>query len=139
MPKAIKILERIVEDVQLDTDESTTALPSPQQQEARKGKGLSIDPDNIGASHSSADTLYHEFIVTGIDMLLRLSKGTVPSRAGRSRSLRSILRRRLVLGFSATFHGTWPQPTVVVENTAEMTLRVFLVTALILPSTPFPP
>ena len=72
MPEATRTLERalerIVEDGQLDSEESTLALSS-SWQGAGKGNGSSIDPGDVGA-----DTLDNEFIEMGIHVLWRLSK-----------------------------------------------------------------
>ena len=72
MPEATRMLkhalERIVEDGQLDSEESTLALSS-SWQGAGKGNSSSIDPGDVGA-----DTLDNEFIEMGIHALRRLSK-----------------------------------------------------------------
>jgi abelson tyrosine-protein kinase 1 len=52
--------------------ERSMAQQSPQQEEERKGHGLSVDPSGTA---SSARTSSSEFITTGIDALRRLSKG----------------------------------------------------------------
>src|ERR1700733_13348537 len=72
MPEATRTLEHalehIVEDGQLDSEESTLALSS-SWQGAGKGNGSSIDPGDVGA-----DTLDNEFIEMGIHVLWQLSK-----------------------------------------------------------------
>ena len=108
MPDAIRTLERalehLLEDRQVDTEESITALPS-------------LEPGNAGASHSSTDTLDREFIVTGIDALRRLSKGTdlgLPSWTITQFEVE--LEEKVGFGFfSEVFRGTWRKHTVAVK------------------------
>jgi hypothetical protein len=131
MPDAIRTLERALEqlcqDGQVDAEESTTALPS--QEEAGNDSGPSLELGNTGASHSSADPLDREFIVTGIDALRRLSKGTdlgLPSW--------TITRFEVELeetvgfgSFSEVFRGTWRKHTVAVKVLDKTTPRnIFL-------------
>ena len=114
MPDAIRTLERaleyLCEDDQLDPED------------VGKGNGPSLDLSNTGASHSSADPLDREFIVTGIDALRRLSKGRdlgLPSWT--ITRFEVDLEERIGFGFfSEVFRGTWRKHTVavkVLENT----------------------
>ena len=119
MPDAIRTLERalerLLEDGKVDAEKSTTALPS------QKGDGSdnspSLEPGNAGASHSSTDTLDREFIVTGIDALRRLSKGTdlgLPSWTITQFEVE--LEEKVGFGFfSEVFRGTWRKHTVAVK------------------------
>jgi abelson tyrosine-protein kinase 1 len=109
MPDAIRTLERALEHLfegsELDAQD-----------------GPSLDPSNTGASHSSADPLDREFIVTGIDALRRLSKGTDLGLPSWTITRFEIdLEERVGLGFfSEVFRGTWRKHTVavkVLENT----------------------
>ena len=132
MPEAIKTLERalkrVVEEQQRDTEDSTMALPT-SQEEARKGISSSLDPGNTSASHTSADTLDHEFIVTGIGALRRLSKGTDLGLPSWTITRFEIdLEERVGFGFfSDVYRGTWRKHTVAVKVLAETTPRnIFL-------------
>ena len=132
MPEAIRTLERalerLVEDGRLDSEESTMALPSPWQ-EAGKVVGPSVDPGEMGASHSSADTLDREFIETGIDALRRLSKDTDLGLPSWTITRFEIdLEEKVGVGFFSDVHrGTWRGQAVAVKVLAETTPRkVFL-------------
>ena len=132
MPEANKTLERVLESVaeggRLDSEESTTAMPSPWQ-ETGKGNGPSVDLDDMDKSHCSANALDHEFIETGIHGLGRLSKDAdlgLPT-------LRTIWfeidlkEKARVEFFSDVYRGTWGKHTVAVEVLADTTPRkVFL-------------
>jgi len=130
MPEAIKTLqralERVVEDGQLDAEEPTTALllpSSPQQEEAGKGSGPSLDSGNTGTSRRSADTLDREFIETGIDALRRLSKGTDLGLPSWTITRYEIdLETKVGVGFfSDVYRGTWREHTVAIKVLAETT------------------
>ena len=132
MPEAIRTLERalerLVEDGQLGTEESTTALPSPQPNTG-KYNGPSVDLGNIGVSHSSADTLDREFIETGIDALRRLSKGSDIGLPSWTITRFEIdLDEKVGVGFfSDVYRGTWREHTVAVKLLAETTpAKIFL-------------
>jgi abelson tyrosine-protein kinase 1 len=132
MPEAIKTLERalerLVEDGELDTEESTTALPS-QHEEEGKAYGPIVDPGNSGASHGSADTLDRDFIETGIDALRRLSKGADLGLPSWTITRFEIdLEAKVGVGFfSDVFRGTWREHTVAVKVLSETTPRkIFL-------------
>ena len=131
MPEAIKTLERALKRVdqerQRGVEESTTALPP--SQEARKGNDSSLDPGNTTASHNGADTLDRRFIVTGIDALRRLSKGTdlgLPSWTITRFEVE--IEAKVGLGFfSDVYRGKWREHTVAVKVLAETTPRkIFL-------------
>ena len=133
MPEAIKTLERalerVVEDGQLDVEESATALPSSQVEEAGKANGPSVDPSNTSASQFSADTLDREFIETGINALRRLSKGTDLGLPSWTITRYEIgLEAMVGVGFfSYVYRGTWRKHTVAIKMLAEMTPRkIFL-------------
>ena len=132
MPEAIKTLERalkrVVEEQQPDAEDSTMALPT-SQEEAGKGISPSLYPRNTSTSHTGADRLDHEFIVTGIGALRRLSKGTdlrLPSWT--ITWLEVDLEAKVGLGaFSDVYRGKWCGRTVAVKVLAETTPRkIFL-------------
>jgi abelson tyrosine-protein kinase 1 len=132
MPEAIKTLERalerLVENGELDTEESTTVLPS-QHNTAGEANVPFVNPGNIGASHGSADELDCEFIETGIDALRRLSKGADLGLPSWTITRFEIdLEERVGVGFfSDVYRGTWRQHTVAVKVLTEMTPRkIFL-------------
>lgn len=118
-----RALERVLEDGQLDADESTTPLPT--SQETGESINPSLDHADTSASHIGADILDRQFIVTGINALRRLSKGTdlgLPSW--------TITRFEVDLGervgfgsFSDVYCGTWRKHTVAVKVLAETTPR----------------
>ena len=120
IPDAIRTLERALERLfeggQLDAEEV--------------GKGnASLDPSNTGVSHNSADPLDREFIVTGIDALRRLSKGTdlgLPSWTITQFEVE--LEEKVGFGsFSEVFRGTWRKHTVAVKVLDKITPRkIFL-------------
>jgi abelson tyrosine-protein kinase 1 len=121
MPDAIRTLERALERLfeggQLDAEE------------VGKGNGPSLDPSNTGVSHSSADPLDREFIVTGIDALRRLSKGTdlgLPSWTITQFEVE--LEEKVGFGsFSEVFRGTWRKHTFAVKVLDKTTPRkIFL-------------
>ena len=120
MPEAIKTLERalkrVVEDGQIDAEESTMAL-STSQEEAGKVDGSPLDPGNSGAGHSSTDTLDHEFIVTGIEALRRLSKGVDLGLPSWTITWFEVeLEKQVGFGsFSDVFRGTWRKHTVAIK------------------------
>ena len=131
MPDAIRTLERALEHVckddQVDAEESTTALPS--QEEEGNNNGPSLEPGNTSPSNSSADRLDREFIVTGIDALRRLSKGTdlgLPSWTITQFEVE--LEEKVGFGsFSEVFRGTWRKNTVAVKVLDKTTPRkIFL-------------
>jgi abelson tyrosine-protein kinase 1 len=131
MPDAVKTLERalehLVEDQQVSAEESTPALPS--QEEAGNDNGPSLEPGNSGASHSSADRPDREFVVTGIDALRPLSKGTdlgLPSWTITQFEVE--LEEKVGFGsFSEVFRGTWRKHTVAVKVLDKTTPRkIFL-------------
>ena len=128
MPEAIKTLERAlecpVEDAQLVAENCTAALQT-SQKEARKGISPSLGPGNTGAGYSNADTLDHEFIVTGIHALRRLSQGRdlgLPSWT--VTQFEVDLEEKVGLGFfSDVYRGTWRKRTVAIKVLAETTPR----------------
>jgi abelson tyrosine-protein kinase 1 len=131
IPDAIRTLERalehLVKDQQVDAEESTPALSS--QEEAGNDNDPSPEPGNTGASHSSADPLDREFIVTGIDALRRLSKGRdlgLPSWTITQFEVE--LEEKVGFGsFSEVFRGTWRKHTVAVKVLDKTTPRkIFL-------------
>ena len=133
MLEVIKTLERtltrFIEDGQLDTEESTTALPSHQHEDAGNGNDPFVDPFNRGASYSSADKLDREFIETGINALRRLSKGTDLGLPSWTITRFEIdLEEKLGIGFfSDVYRGTWRKHTVAIKVLSETTPRkIFL-------------
>jgi abelson tyrosine-protein kinase 1 len=120
MPEAIKTLERTlkrdVKDERLGAEEITMALSSPQE-EAGRANGPPVDPSNTDASHGSVEMLDREFIVTGIEALRRLSKGTdlgLPSWT--ITWLEIDLEKQVGFGsFSDVFRGTWRKHTVAIK------------------------
>lgn len=120
MPEAIetleRILKRVVEDGQIDAEEGTTARLT-YRKEARNVDGSPLDPGNTGASHSSADTLDRDFIVTGIEALRRLSKGADLSLPSWTITWFEVeLEKQVGVGsFSDVFRGTWRKHTVAVK------------------------
>ena len=128
MPEAIKTLERALEcpvkDGQLNAKDSTAALLT-FQEKAGEGISPSLDPCNIGTSHSSANTLDREFIMTGINALRRLSQGRdlgLPSWT--ITQFEVDLEEKVGIGFfSDVYRGTWRKHTVAVKKLAETTPR----------------
>ena len=109
-------------------EDSTIALPT-SQEEVGKGMSPSLDPGNTNASHSSADTLDREFIVTGIDALRRLSKGTDLGLPSWTITWFEVdLEAKVGFGaFSDVYRGKWREHTVAVKVLAETTPRnIFL-------------
>lgn len=132
MPEAIKTLERalerLVEDGELDNEESSMALPS-QHEEAGKAYGPIVDPGNSGASHGSADTLDRDFIKSGIGALRRLSKGADLGLPSWTITRFEIdLEAKVGVGFfSDVYRGIWREHTVAVKVLSETTPRkIFL-------------
>ena len=109
MPEAIKVLqralERVVEGGDLDTEENTTALPSP-------------------------DTLDREFIETGIDSLQRLyaAAGDFGPPSWTITHSEIDLEEKIGIGFfSDVYRGTWRNNIVAIKMLSETTLRkIFL-------------
>ena len=133
IPEVIKTLERvrdrIVKGGHLDTEESTTALPSPQQEEAENGNGLSVELGDKIPSQCGADTLDREFVETGIDALQRLSKCTDLSLPNWTITWYEIeCEEKIGFGsFSYVYRGLWWKKTVAIKVLAETTSRkVFL-------------
>jgi abelson tyrosine-protein kinase 1 len=133
MPEAIKTLERalerVIEDGQLVTAESTAAQLPPQHEESGKGRDSSADPGNTGASDSSADMLDREFIVSGIGALRRLSKGADLGLPSWTITRFEIdLEAKVGVGFfSDVYRGTWRKHTVAVKVLSDTTPRkIFL-------------
>ena len=128
MPEAIKTLERAleypVEDGKLDAEDSTTALLT-SQEEAGKDTSLPPDAGTTGAGHSSADTLDHEFITTGIHALRRLSQGRGLGLPSWTITWFEVdLKEKVGLGcFSDVYRGTWRKRTVAIKVLAETTPR----------------
>jgi abelson tyrosine-protein kinase 1 len=128
MPDAIKTLERalkrVVEDGQLDTEESTVVPPS-LQQEARKDNGPSVEPLNVGVSQCSPDALDREFIEKGIKALRRLSEGVDRDLPKWTITQYEIDRKENIgVGFfSRVYRGTWCKRTVAVKVLSETTPR----------------
>ncbi|KAI9434573.1 hypothetical protein H4582DRAFT_1818451 [Lactarius indigo] len=120
MPEAIKTLqralERVVEDGQLDAEESTTPL-------------LLAPAFDTGASRRSADTLEREFIETGIDALRRMSRGTDLGLPSWTITRYEIdLEAKVGVGFfSDVFRGKWREHTVAIKVLAETTPRKIFV------------
>jgi abelson tyrosine-protein kinase 1 len=135
MPEAIKTLqralERVVEDGQMDVEESTKALllPASPQREARTGNGPSVDSGITGVSRRSPDTLDREFIETGIDALRRLSQGTDLGLPSWTITRYEIdLEAKVGFGFfSDVYRGTWREHTVAIKVLAETTPRKIFV------------
>ena len=129
MPDAIKTLERalehLIENAELYAEESNTTLPS-QHEETGKANVPFVDP---GASHSSADTLDHEFIKTGINALRRLSKGADLGLPSWTITRFEIdLEAKIGIGFfSDVYRGTWRKHTVAIKVLSEATPhKIFL-------------
>ena len=130
MPEAIKTLERALERVVEGghTEESTTVLPSPQQ-EAGKGNGTSDEHCDKSSSQCGADALDRKFIRTGIDALRRLSKCTDLNLPNWTITWYEIeLEEKVGFGsFSYVYRGSWCKNTVSIKVLAETTPRkVFL-------------
>ncbi|KAH9061867.1 hypothetical protein EDB87DRAFT_1716172 [Lactarius vividus] len=123
MPEAIKTLqralERVVEDGQLDAEESITPLLL----------APAFDSGNTGASRRSVDTLDREFIETGIDALRRMSKGTDLGLPSWTITRYEIdLEAKVGVGFfSDVFCGKWREHTVAIKVLAETTPRKIFV------------
>lgn len=123
MPEAIKTLqralERVVEDGQLDAEESTTPLLL----------APAFDSGNTGESRRSADTLDREFIETGIDALCRMSRGTDLGLPSWTITRYEIdLETKIGVGFfSDVFRGRWREHTVAIKVLAETTPRKIFV------------
>ena len=133
MPEAImtlqRALERVVEGGDLDTEENTTALPSPQQEEVGTDNGPSVELGDKSPSQYGADALDHEFIEVGIDALRRLSKDTERGLPTWSITQYEIeLEEKIGIGFfSEVYRGSWRKKTVAIKILAETTPRkVFL-------------
>jgi abelson tyrosine-protein kinase 1 len=133
MPEAIKTLERalerVVEGEQLDTEESTTAIPFSQQEEPGKGDGPSTELSDKNPSQCSTEPLDREFIETGIDALRRLSKCTDLSLPSWTITWFEIeLEAKVGVGsFSYVYRGLWSKHTVAIKVLAETTPRdIFL-------------
>ena len=133
IPEVIKTLERvrdrIVKGGHPDTEESTTALPSPPQEEAGKGNGPSVELGDKNPSQCGADTLDREFIETGIDALQRLSQCTDLNLPNWTITWYEIeCEERVGFGsFSYVYRGLWWKKTVAIKVLAETTPRkVFL-------------
>ena len=130
MPEAIKTLERAFERVVEGghTEESTAALPSPQQ-EAGKGNGTSGELGNKSSSQYDADALDRKFIESGINALRRLSKCTGLNLPNWTITRYEIeLEEKVGFGsFSYVYRGSWRKNTVAIKVLAETTPRkVFL-------------
>jgi abelson tyrosine-protein kinase 1 len=132
IPEAIKTLERALKHVskcgQLDAEESTTMLPSPQQEEAGKGSP-SVELGDKSPSQCSPDALHRKFIETGIDALRRLSKCTDLSLPNWTVTWYEIeLEAKVGFGsFSYVYRGLWCKHTVAIKVLAETTPRnIFL-------------
>ena len=127
MPDAIRTLERALEHLyeagQVDTEEGVTALPS--QEEAGNDNGPSLEPGSTGATHRIVDPLDREFIVTGIDALRRLSKGTNLELPNWTITQFEVeLEEKVGFGsFSEVFRGTWRKDTVAIKVLDKTTPR----------------
>ena len=124
-----RTLTRFIEDGQLDTEESTTAPPSHQHEDAGNGNDPFVDPGDRGASYSSEDKLDREFIESGLIALGRLSGHSVLGLPSWTITRFEIdLEEKLGIGFfSDVYRGTWGKHTVAIKVLSETTPRkIFL-------------
>ena len=131
--EAIKTLERtltrFIEDGQLDTEESTTALPSYEHEKVGNGNDPFVDPGNRHVSYGSGDQLDREFIETAISALRRLWKGRDLGLPSWTITRFEIdLDEKVGIGFfSDVYRGTWRKHTVAIKMLSETTPRkIFL-------------